>query len=104
MVRARLQSKVQLTPAGALWLVAPPLGAKPAQGQLPDPPGEAGDEVLDMLGDCDAFDVAASLDFERDVVRDILCPMLKWSYRQILVTAWPVRRRRFWADGQSVWR
>jgi hypothetical protein len=26
------------------------------------------------------------------------------SYRQILVTAWPVRRRRFWADGQSVWR
>ena len=27
-----------------------------------------------------------------------------WSYRQILVTAWPVRRRRLWADGQSVWR
>src|SRR5258706_4715368 len=26
------------------------------------------------------------------------------SYRQILVTAWPVRRRRFWADGQAVWR
>jgi hypothetical protein len=26
------------------------------------------------------------------------------SYRQILVTAWPVRRRRLWADGQSVWR
>jgi G3E family GTPase len=27
-----------------------------------------------------------------------------WSYRQILVTARPVRRRRLWADGQSVWR
>ena len=26
------------------------------------------------------------------------------SYRQILVTAGPVRRRRLWADGQSVWR
>src|SRR6478672_8364607 len=28
----------------------------------------------------------------------------KQSYRQILVTAWPVRRRRLRADGQSVWR
>jgi len=28
------------------------------------------------------------------------CP----SYRQILVTAGPVRRRRLWAGGQSVWR
>ena len=26
------------------------------------------------------------------------------SYRQILVTAEPVRRRRLWADGQSIWR
>ena len=26
------------------------------------------------------------------------------SYRQILVTAGPVRRRRLWADGQRVWR
>src|SRR5260221_4617764 len=26
------------------------------------------------------------------------------SYRQILVTTGPVRRRRLWADGQSVWR
>jgi len=26
------------------------------------------------------------------------------SYRQILVTAVPVRRRRLWADGQPVWR
>jgi hypothetical protein len=26
------------------------------------------------------------------------------SYRQILVTALPVRRRRLWGDGQSVWR
>jgi hypothetical protein len=26
------------------------------------------------------------------------------SYRQFLVTARPVRRRRLWADGQSVWR
>jgi hypothetical protein len=26
------------------------------------------------------------------------------SYRQILVTAEPVRRRRLWADGQPVWR
>jgi hypothetical protein len=26
------------------------------------------------------------------------------SYRQILVTAGPVRRRRFWADGRSAWR
>ena len=26
------------------------------------------------------------------------------SYRQILVTAEPVRRRRLWADGRSVWR
>jgi hypothetical protein len=26
------------------------------------------------------------------------------SYRQILVTAGPVRRRRLWADGRSAWR
>src|SRR5450631_1043854 len=26
------------------------------------------------------------------------------SYRQILVTAGPVRRRRFWADGRSAWQ
>ena len=26
------------------------------------------------------------------------------SYRQILVTAGPVRRRRFWADGQPAWQ
>jgi hypothetical protein len=26
------------------------------------------------------------------------------SYRQILVTAEPVRRRRLWAEGQPVWR
>jgi len=26
------------------------------------------------------------------------------SYRQILVTAGPVRRRRLWAEGQPVWR
>jgi hypothetical protein len=26
------------------------------------------------------------------------------SYRKILVTAWSVRRRRLWADGQPVWR
>ena len=25
------------------------------------------------------------------------------SYRQMLVTAEPVRRRRLWADGQSIW-
>ena len=31
-------------------------------------------------------------------------PSCHWSYRLILVTAWPVRRRRLWADGQSVWR
>ncbi|WP_247296444.1 hypothetical protein [Bradyrhizobium sp. 87] len=26
------------------------------------------------------------------------------SYRQILVTAVPVRRQRLWADGRSTWR
>jgi hypothetical protein len=26
------------------------------------------------------------------------------SYRQILVTAGSVRRRRFWADGQPAWQ
>jgi uncharacterized membrane protein len=26
------------------------------------------------------------------------------SYRQFLVTAGPVRRRRLWADGRSAWR
>jgi hypothetical protein len=26
------------------------------------------------------------------------------NYRQFLVTAWPVRRRRLWADGRSAWR
>jgi hypothetical protein len=26
------------------------------------------------------------------------------SYRQILVTAGPVRRRRFWVDGQQAWQ
>ena len=28
----------------------------------------------------------------------------KRSYRQILVTAGPVRRRRFWVDGQQAWQ
>jgi hypothetical protein len=33
------------------------------------------------------------------------CPGGRWkSYRQILVTAGPVRRRRLWADGRSAWR
>jgi hypothetical protein len=31
-------------------------------------------------------------------------PYVVWSYRQILVTAGPVRRRRLWADGQRAWR
>jgi hypothetical protein len=35
---------------------------------------------------------------------DILPYTLFGSYRQILVTARPVRRRRLWADGQSGWR
>jgi long-chain acyl-CoA synthetase len=33
-----------------------------------------------------------------------LYPQMGRSYRQILVTGWPVRRRRLRADGQSVWR
>jgi hypothetical protein len=31
-------------------------------------------------------------------------PAVTLSYRQILVTAGPVRRRRLWADGRSAWR
>jgi|SRR3954454_12736622 len=29
---------------------------------------------------------------------------VRLSYRQILVTAVPVRRQRLWADGRSTWR
>jgi hypothetical protein len=38
---------------------------------------KAGDEVSDVFGDTDAFDVAAGLNFETDLFRDILRPMLK---------------------------
>jgi hypothetical protein len=30
--------------------------------------------------------------------------VLRTSYRQILVTAGPVRRRRLWTDSRSAWR
>src|ERR1700690_1923851 len=39
--------------------------------------GAAGDEVADMLGDGNAFDIAAGLNFEGDIFCDILRPMLK---------------------------
>ena len=38
---------------------------------------EAGNEVLDMLGDGGAFDIAAGLNFEGDIFRDVLRPVLK---------------------------
>jgi hypothetical protein len=34
-------------------------------------------EVPDMLRDRDAFDIAAGLDFGRDIYRDVIRPMLK---------------------------
>jgi hypothetical protein len=37
---------------------------------------KAGDEVSDVFGDTNAFDVAAGLNLETDVFRDILRPML----------------------------
>jgi hypothetical protein len=44
---------------------------------------------------------------EKNEDRDPICRrrfrLVRWSYRQILVMARPVRRRRLWADGQ-VWR
>ena len=39
--------------------------------------GVARDEISDMLGDGNAFDVAAGLNFEGDIFRDVLRPMLK---------------------------
>jgi hypothetical protein len=38
---------------------------------------EVGNEVLDMLGDGNAFDIAAGLDFEGDIFCDVLRPVLK---------------------------
>ena len=38
------------------------------------------------------------------VTPQVLLQFRKESYRQMLVTAEPVRRRRLWADGQSIWR
>ena len=45
-----------------------------------------------------------SIDWSPFVIMDSTMPPRDPSYRQILVTAVPVRRRRLWADGQSVWR
>jgi hypothetical protein len=38
---------------------------------------EAGNEVLNMLGDGNAFDIVAGLNFEGDILCDVLRPMLK---------------------------
>ena len=47
------------------------------QGQLPGRTGVAGNEVMNMLGDGNALDIAAGLDFGCDIFRDVLRPMLK---------------------------
>ena len=46
----------------------------------------------------------ASLASGLDIVRKSLGQHEIASYRQNLVTAGPVRRRRLWADGRSAWR
>ena len=52
-------------------------GSDEPQGQLPVPTGMARNEVAQMIRDLCAFDIAAGLDFSRDLVRDIIRPMLK---------------------------
>src|ERR1700692_1378720 len=63
-----------------------PLARRPAVGtawsgepqrQLAGGTGVGVNEVPNMLGDCDAFDIAAGLDFGRDIYRDVIRPMLK---------------------------
>src|ERR1700726_610525 len=55
----------------------PMAGSNQPQGQLPGRTGVAGNEVMNMLGDGNAFDIAAGLDFGSDIFRDVLRPMFK---------------------------
>jgi hypothetical protein len=60
--------------------VGDPLGT-PLGDLLSTPSGAleviAGNEIADMLGDGDAFDIAAGLNFEGDIRRDVVRPVLK---------------------------
>jgi hypothetical protein len=58
--------------------MAAPLGLNQPERELTiSTASKAGDEVSDVFGDTNAFDVAAGLNLETDVFRDILRPMLK---------------------------
>jgi hypothetical protein len=57
--------------------MAVPHGLHQPQRELMIRTGVARDEVADMLGDSNAFDIAAGLNFEGDIFCDILRPMLK---------------------------
>src|ERR1019366_8446884 len=52
-------------------------GSNQPQLQLPGRTGVVGNEVLDMFRDAGALNVAAGLDFDGDIFRDVLRPMLK---------------------------
>jgi len=47
------------------------------KGQLASRTDEAGNEVPDVLRHGGAFDIAAGLNFDGDIFRDVLGPMLK---------------------------
>ncbi len=51
-------------------------GSGQPQRELPGRAGVAGNKVLDMLWNGDAFDVGTGLNFEGDIFRNVLRPML----------------------------
>ena len=59
------------------------------------------DIVVSIWPDADGWKVVCQ---SPNPLQDRECCELIRSYRQILVTAGLVRRRRLWADGRSAWR
>ena len=59
------------------WLETCGFGLYQPQRELTIGASVARGEVSDVLGDGGACDIAAGLNFERDVFRDVLRPMLK---------------------------
>jgi hypothetical protein len=79
----------------------PNQATQPRRGiwELPDsgPPLYHTSVIIDSMAALGGNDVASCLCDSHAVVGNGKCGK---SYRQILVTAGPVRRRRFWVDGQ----
>jgi len=65
-----LADRLRALVGGTAW------SGKP-QRELAVWPGVPGDEVANMVRNRSAFDIAAGLNFERDIFRDVLRPMLK---------------------------